>query len=64
MTTLAVAPKRCHRGALADLDPLLAGDHRGELRGDLVPGRAAAGVDDAAPGMAALEAERELAVGI
>ena len=40
----------------------LGGDHRRQLRGDLAPGLAAAGVDDAAWRVAALEAERQLAV--
>ena len=50
------------RGPLRHLDPRLGGDHRRQLRGDLVAGLAAAGVDDAAAGVAALEPERELAL--
>ena len=38
------------------------GDHRRQLRGDLVAGLAAAGVDDAAARVAALEAERQPAL--
>jgi hypothetical protein len=64
VTALAVAPQRRHRGPLAHLNSRLGGDHRGELGGDLVAGRAAAGVDYAAAGVASLEAERELAVGL
>ena len=41
------------------LDPLLGGDHRRQLRGDLVAGLAAAGVDDAPRRVAALEPERQ-----
>ena len=39
-------------------------DERGELAHDAAAGRAAAGVDDAAPRVAALEAEREVAVAV
>ena len=61
MAALAVAPQRHRRRPLAHVDARLGGDHRGQLRGDLLPGLAAAGVDDAAPRVAALEAEGELA---
>ncbi len=64
VAALAVAPQRHGGGALADRDSRLGGDHRRQLRGDLVAGLAAAGVDDAPPGVAALEAERQLAVGV
>ncbi len=56
---LAVGPERRRRGALADLDPLVGGDHRGQLHGQLAAGLAAAGVDDPARRVAALEAERQ-----
>ena len=59
VAALAVAPERQRRGPLADLDPRLGVDHRRQLRGDLVAGLAAAGVDDAAARMASLEAERQ-----
>ena len=50
VAALAVAPQRQRRGPLQHLDPLLGGDHRRQLRGQLVAGLAAAGVDDAAVG--------------
>ena len=52
------------RGPLQHLDPRLGGDQLGEPRGDRAAGLAAAGVDDPARRVAALEAERELAVGL
>ena len=59
VAALAVGPERRRRGPLADLDPLVGGDHRGQLRGDLAAGLAAAGVDDPPRRVAALEAQRQ-----
>ncbi len=64
VTARPVAPQRRHRGPLAHLDARLGRDHRRQLRGDLVTGGAPPGMDDAAPGMATLEAKRKLAVGL
>ena len=59
VAALAVAPQRRRRGPLPHLDPLLGGDHRRQLRGHLVAGLAAAGVDDAPARVAALEPQRQ-----
>ena len=50
--------------ALEDLDRRVLGDVGGELAQDPAAGRAAAGVHDAAGAVAALEAEREVAVAV
>ncbi len=59
VAALSVAPQRQRRGALARLHPRLGVDHRRQLRGQLVTGLAAAGMDDAAAGVPSLETERE-----
>src|SRR6201999_2655508 len=53
-----------HAGALEDVDPVVLGGPGRELAQDPAAGGAAAGVDDPAPGVAALQAERELAVAV
>ena len=59
---LAVAPQRdAPRSPSSTSIRGSCGDQLGEPRGDRAPGLAAAGVDDPARGVAALEAERELA---
>ena len=53
-----------HAGVLQHLDARLLDDVRGELAQDAPAGGAAARVDDAADRVAALEAEREVAVAV
>ena len=60
----AVAPQRHRRGALEHLDPRCAGGELGEPAGQCAPGLAAARVDDPPRRVAALEPEREAAVGL
>ncbi len=59
VAAFSVAPQGRRRGALTDLDPGLCGDHRRQLRSQLVPGLAAAGVDDAPARVTSLEAQRQ-----
>ena len=57
-------PQRGGAGALDDAQPGRLDDDGGELAHDAPAGRAAAGVDDAPARVAALEAEREIAVAV
>ena len=65
-TALLCGPQRVCARALEDGDARLRGRERRELAHDPSPGRAAAGVDDAADRVPALQAEREVpeAVGV
>ena len=64
VAALAVAPEGEGRGALRDLDPGLGGGERRQPLGDPLARAGAAGVDHPPPRVAALERERELAVGV
>ena len=57
-------PQRGGARALEDDGRRASRDERGQVADDAAPGRAAAGVDDAAVRVAALEAEREVAVAV
>ena len=58
------APQRARRAWPPAPDAGVRGDERGELAHDAAAGGAAAGVDDAAARVAALEPEREVAVAV
>jgi hypothetical protein len=58
----AIAPQRGGRRALEHEEVVVRGDQRGQVSGDAAARGAAAGVNDPARGVTALEAERERAV--
>ena len=61
---LAIARQRERRGALDHVDQLVGRGELGEPRSQRAPGLGAAGVDDPPRAVAALQAERERAVGL
>ena len=63
-THAAACEQAGHAAAFEDLDLRLLGRGGGERSEDPAAGRAAAGVDDPAAAVAALEAEREVAVAV